>query len=111
MAAMSGRCFSQQLDPITAMCFKVKADAEVCDCATLQLAIDSSEEDFEIYESIVARTLSQTNVPRNRAWNDALKAEADHRQMTLQAITDLSTETGTTHNLALQDCVEVADKY
>ena len=93
------------------MCFKVKADAEVCDCATLQLAVESSVEDFEIYESVVARTLSQTNVPRSRAWRDALEAEARHREMTVEAVTESSTATSTTHSLTLQDCAEVAVKY
>jgi len=97
---------SSALDPITAMCFKVMANAEVCGCATAKLAEQAGAQDYEIYESIVARTLSQTNVPRSRAWDDALNAEASARALTLQVLTDKTAATGTVHNVALNACVD-----
>lgn len=94
------------LDAITSMCFKVMANAEVCGCATAKLSEDVSDEAFDVYQSVVTRTLSQTNVPRNRAWQDALDAEASHRQIHVDELTALTNETSTQHNVVLHACVD-----
>lgn len=92
------------------MCFKVMANADVCGCATTRLEQEASGPDFKIYESVIARTLSQTNVPRNRAWSDALEAEALHQGVTVQALSDNSIATSTAHNAAIHACADAKPK-
>ncbi|MEM7255237.1 MAG: hypothetical protein AAF493_27870 [Pseudomonadota bacterium] len=92
------------LPPLTAFCFKLTGQLGGCECATASLARGVSAEDFARYEAVVARTLSQTNVPRRRAWREALQQEADTRSVTANLLESLVLETSREHHLAVKAC-------
>ncbi|MFK7965319.1 MAG: hypothetical protein AB8C46_15255 [Burkholderiaceae bacterium] len=92
------------LTPITAICFKTLGDSDVCLCASDQLASKVSADSMMQYESLIALALAQTNVPRAKAWRDALGLQAKASGTSVREV-QLSTEaTGREHNLAVQAC-------
>jgi hypothetical protein len=94
------------MDPVSAICFKVKKDAEVCICARSELEQRVGPSAFAAYAGVVARTLNQTGVPRAKAWGTALADEARFQGVGLDAFELAIDETGRQHTRAVAACGE-----
>lgn len=92
------------LNPVTAICFKALGDSGVCQCATGRLGKKIAEEALDQYENLIARALSQNNVPRNQAWQHALKLEAKAAGTPMSRFKSETEETGRAHTLAVRSC-------
>ena len=92
------------LTPIAAICFKTLGDSEVCLCASDQLARKVNADSMMQYESLIALALAQTNVPRAKAWQDALSLQAKASGISIREVRLNTEATGREHHLAVREC-------